>query len=220
MEWLKKLLGEDLYNKVIEALKGKGKDGKDLELLQNDGSYIPKAKFDEKLEEVKTLKGQLDERDKQLKDLAEKAKGNEELTKKIADLQEENKNAVKALEDKLKQQTFEFAVESAINGVKGKDVNPRAIKALLKMENLKIDGEKLIGFEEQITELKKSDAYLFDAGAAGGGANPPGGNKGSKNPWKKESFNMTEQGRIITENPAQAKALIIEAGVNPQLYGL
>lgn len=221
MEWLKKLLGEDLYNKVVEALKGKGKDGKDVELLQNDGNYIPKVKFDEKLEEAKTLKGQLDERDKQLKDLAEKAKGNEDLTKQIADLQEANKNAVTDYENKLKQQAFEFAVESAIGGVKGKDVNPRAIKALLKIENIKLDGEKLIGFEDQITELKKTDAYLFEAGSpSGGGFNPPGGGSGKKNPWKTDSFNLTEQGRTMKENPALAKALIIEAGGNPQIYGL
>lgn len=221
MEWLKKLLGEDLYNKVVEALKGKGKDGKDIELLQNDGNYIPKAKFDEKLEEVKTLKGQLDDRDKQLKDLADKVKGNEDLTKQIADLQEANKNAVKDYEEKLKQQAFDFAVESAINGVKGKDVNPRAIKALLKMDNLKMDGEKLIGFDDQISDLKKTDAYLFEAGASGGGGNPPGGgNKGTKNPWAKDSFNLTEQGKTIRENPALAKSLIVEAGGNPQIYGL
>lgn len=45
---LKQLLGEELYNTVSEALKGKGKDGKDIELvIGNDGSYVPAAKYDD-----------------------------------------------------------------------------------------------------------------------------------------------------------------------------
>ncbi|MFC5468419.1 DUF4355 domain-containing protein [Cohnella suwonensis] len=48
--------------------------------------------------------------------------------------------------------------------------------------------------------------------------NPPGGGGGGKgggqiNPWKKETFNLTEQGRIIRENPELAKQLKAAAGV-------
>ncbi|WP_059050841.1 DUF4355 domain-containing protein [Paenibacillus senegalimassiliensis] len=46
--------------------------------------------------------------------------------------------------------------------------------------------------------------------------NPPGGGGGSKgggqvNPWKQETFNLTEQGRILRENPELAKQLIAAA---------
>lgn len=34
------------------------------------------------------------------------------------------------------------------------------------------------------------------------------------NPWKKETFNLTEQGRIFAEDQAKARALATEAGVN------
>lgn len=42
----------------------------------------------------------------------------------------------------------------------------------------------------------------------------PAGGSGEavKNPWKKETFNLTEQGRIYKENPAQAKELMAAAG--------
>src|SRR5690349_11234354 len=51
---------------------------------------------------------------------------------------------------------------------------------------------------------------------SGGGAQGPLGSNGatgSKNPWLKESWNMTEQGKIFRENPARAKQLAAAVGV-------
>lgn len=46
-ESIKTLLGADLTRQVEEALKGKGKDGKDVDLVVgNDGSFVPADKFD------------------------------------------------------------------------------------------------------------------------------------------------------------------------------
>ena len=39
--------------------------------------------------------------------------------------------------------------------------NNIAVKALLKMENIKMDNDKVIGLTEQIEELKKTNDYLF-----------------------------------------------------------
>lgn len=45
-EGIRTALGEELAKQVEEALKGKGKDGKDLDLVVgNDGSYVPADKF-------------------------------------------------------------------------------------------------------------------------------------------------------------------------------
>ena len=42
IEGIKNLLGEDLTKQVETALKGKGKDGKDVDLvIGNDGSFVP-----------------------------------------------------------------------------------------------------------------------------------------------------------------------------------
>lgn len=43
---------------------------------------------------------------------------------------------------------------------------------------------------------------------------------GFKNPFSKEHFNLTQQGKLIRENPEQARQLIIQAGLNPKTYGL
>lgn len=42
----------------------------------------------------------------------------------------------------------------------------------------------------------------------GGGGGGQGGSGGQKNPWKKETYNLTEQGKILKEDPDLAKQLI------------
>ena len=45
-ESVKTILGEDLSNQVEAALKGKGKDGKDVDLVVgNDGTFVPAEKY-------------------------------------------------------------------------------------------------------------------------------------------------------------------------------
>lgn len=51
------------------------------------------------------------------------------------------------------------------------------------------------------------------SGSVGTGSNPGGdGNQGTKNPWKRETFNLTEQARLLRENPALAAQLKAAAG--------
>lgn len=88
------------------------------------------------------------------------------------------------------------------------------------------DGKPLYGaegvasFDEAIVQFVNASPYksvlLKGSGASGsGGSSNHSGNHGSlvKNPWKQESFNVTEQNRIFIENPAQARAMMKEAGV-------
>jgi hypothetical protein len=58
------------------------------------------------------------------------------------------------------QMKLDNALEMAL--INGKAKNTKAVKALLTMDNIKLDGDKLLGLEEQLTELKKNDPYLFD----------------------------------------------------------
>lgn len=55
---LKEILGEDLFNQVTEQLKGKGPQGKDVELVAtNTGEYVPATKYEalkEKFNKVDT----------------------------------------------------------------------------------------------------------------------------------------------------------------------
>ncbi|GAA5417928.1 hypothetical protein Pryu01_03006 [Paraliobacillus ryukyuensis] len=150
---LKELLGEELYKQVEE------KAGDNKIAVVSDGSYIPKDKFDAVNQEKNDYKKQVGDRDKQINDLSEKAKGNEELTKELDDLKKANQKATEEYENKLKQQSFEYSLKDALSANKVR--NPKAVKALLDTEAIKLDGDKLLGLEEQLNAIKESDPYLF-----------------------------------------------------------
>lgn len=99
-----------------------------------------------------------------------------------------------------------------------------AVKALLRQKGPKVvqdDGDYRAVFETDMGEATistyvetwaRSDeaaAFLPASGKSGSGATGSGGGSGSghANPWKKETFNITEQGRITRENPDLAKRL-------------
>jgi hypothetical protein len=219
---LKELLGDDLYAQVIE----KAGDQK-IDIVSN-GQWFPKERFDAVNNEKKDLKSQLDERDQQLTALQKQAKGNEELQAAIEQLQEDNKKTAEEYQQKLDQQAFDFAIESALRDAKSKNI--KAVKANLNLDGLKLADGKVIGLDEQLTALRESDSYLFEedqkgapslAGrqphdTANSGVHSPTG----KNPFSQDHLNLTEQGHILKSDPEQARKLIIQAGGNPAIYGL
>jgi chromosome segregation ATPase len=176
-----------------------------------------KDEADKAKEDAEEFKSQLSDRDKQLKDLSKKAEGNEDLQEQIKKLQKDNDKVKNDYEQKLAEKTFDFSLEKALANAKAK--NPRAVKALLDREAIKLDGDKLLGLEEQLKSLQESDGYLFGdnepAGLKGRQAHPPGqqdphGYQG-KNPFKKDSFNLTEQAKLYKENPDLYKSLKAQA---------
>jgi hypothetical protein len=204
---LKELLG-DLYTPEIAAKVGDKKIA-----VVSDGNWFPKEKFDAVNTENKQLKETIKTHETQLETLKTQAAGNEALQKQIADLQAANTAATADLQKKLEQQAFDFALEKALDKAKAK--NPKAVKALLSVDKVKIDGENLIGLTEQLDALKKSDAYLFgEEEQGGGGFNPPGGTGGMRNPYDRAAgtFNLTEQARLERDNPTLAAQLAAAAG--------
>lgn len=149
---LKELLGEELYNQVME------KAGDNKIAVVSDGSYIPKQKFDDKLEEIKNLKEDLETRDNQLEEL--KKVDAEGLQQRIQELQEENENTKTEYEQKIQQQTFDYTLKDALSDAKVR--NPKAAKALLDLKSIKLDGDKLLGLDDQLKAIKVSDPYLFE----------------------------------------------------------
>lgn len=52
------------------------------------------------------------------------------------------------------------ALDSALMGAKARDV--RAVKPFLDMSLVKLDGEKVLGLEEQLKGIRESKAFLFE----------------------------------------------------------
>ena len=204
---LKDILGDDLYKQVKEKLG----DAEVIVVDPND-PMVPKRRLDEVITERNRYKEQVAERDTQLADLGAKAKDHDTLRVQIAELQAKNKQAAEDYEKQLKDQRFAFAIERAV--AKADARNVKAVVALLDTSKISLDGENLLGFDEQIAALKKSDPFLFGVDLKGrmpeGTGKPP---KEVPNPWKKESFNLTKQGHILKTDPELAVKLKAEAGV-------
>lgn len=59
--------------------------------------------------------------------------------------------------------------------------------------------------DKAMAHLFKKEQHRYEPHGGGGG--------GSVNPFAKETFNMTEQGKLLKENPEQARSLAAAAGV-------
>lgn len=137
-----------------QALEGvENKDTIIAEIKKGIGlEFIPKAEFNNKNEELKTVKSQLEERDTQLAELKEKAKGNDELTAKIEELEQTNAKQTEELQAQIKAYEVEKNKTEAIlgSGLQFHDVE--IVKGML-------DDEK--DFKEQIKSIAEEKPFLI-----------------------------------------------------------
>lgn len=122
--------------------------------------FIPKTRFDEVNENKKKLEEDLKTRDRQLEDL--KKLNPEKLQQEIEKLQTENKATKEKYEAELKQIQLDNAIEKALVTAKAK--NTKAVKALLDLEKIELDGETIKGLDDQIKKLIEGEdtKFLFD----------------------------------------------------------
>lgn len=177
MEFLKKILSKETYEKVIEEFKGKGKDGKDYEVLPSDGSYIPKFKFDE----VNTQKTNLETERNNLKSELDSLKNSEDDVTKLKEKVTELSNTITENDTKHKEELQNQKLNSALKLAIIEQVqDAEIVSSLIDKTKLTLDenGEKItMGLNEQIESLKQAKPFLFKAangdGEVEGGGTPP-----------------------------------------------
>lgn len=152
---LKELLGEELYNQVIEKAGDKHKIA-----IVSDGTWFPKEKFDEVNTAKKKAEDDLKERDKQLEALSKSAGDNEALKGEIKKLQDENKATAEKYEAEVKSMKIDTALKLAL---KGEVHDADLVASLINKDGIKIkeDGTIESGFEEQVKSLRESKGFLF-----------------------------------------------------------
>jgi len=220
-EKIRTLLGPELTTQVEEKLKGKGKDDKDVDIVVgNDGSFLPSDKAD-------TLR-------------AEKVAAETLATNAVAQLQalKDTGDPEKLKADLLKAQG-ELATLQTSHAKEVTDIRKKGAIALKLVDTFydpadavdRIDLDKVVmnakgeitgGLDDQITEIKTQKPHWVKPGKDDDDETDPtvSGFKpaakplpsASNNPWKKETFNLTEQGRITKSNPALAAKLKAQAG--------
>lgn len=213
-EALKTILGAELATQIETALKGKGKEGKDVDLvIGNDGTFVPADKFD-------TLKSEKAASDKLAKDTADqltalKAAGDP------AQLTADLKTAQDRLKDLQKGHELEVAgirKSNLINmKILDKVFDPADVIGQIDLSKIVLtdSGEIASGLDDQITAVKAKKPHWFkpDSEGSAGGIPPQQGRPAAQtNPWKKDTFNLTEQGRILRDTPDLAATLMGQAG--------
>lgn len=164
--------------------------------------FVPKERFDE-------VSGKLKEANTTIETLKKDNSDNEELQKQV----KEYKEKVTALEIASANTVKEYALKDKLKEAGVVDADYIIYKqGGLEKFTFDKDG-KPVGIDDVVKPLKESSPHLFktepgaDYRPAGGGTPP------AKNPFAKDSFNLTEQGKLLRENPAQAQVLAAAAGV-------
>lgn len=145
-----------------EELKELGLTDEQVATIAEDygKNYVPKGQFNEKNDEVKTLKVEIDTSRKELADLQKANKSNEELTAKIEELKQNAKDRDNEYEKQINEIKLNASVERSLLSAKVK--NAKAVKALLDLKDATLDSDGNIkGLDEQLKTLQKSDPYLF-----------------------------------------------------------
>ncbi|MEE0776911.1 MAG: phage scaffolding protein, partial [Bacillota bacterium] len=133
METLRELLGEELFEAVCVALRGKGHDGRDVELaVANDGSYLPKGKFDALLAENRDLKERLSQGDGMTAVVATLEEEKAVLSQALSEAEEKMATAEASWQSRMDQMTFDHALDNALTEHHVK--NGKAVRALLDMD--------------------------------------------------------------------------------------
>lgn len=174
-------------------------NGKDIE--------AEKEKATTATAELEDVKKQLKEANSTITDLKKSNADNEALQAKVKEYEDTIKTQKADYEAKVRNLTLDSAIEKALSNAGAKHIDLLSTK--IDREKLKIETDgKVTGLDEQISAYKESYKDLFTPKIEGRDPNNNGGGKPPvNNPWSKEHFNLTQQAKILRENPELANQL-------------
>ena len=208
MEFLKAILG-DKYSEFEAAItaynalpENKDKPVKLADL--SSGEYVGIGKYNALVTERDSIQEKLTAAEGTITTLKKDNKDNETLQQTIKTHEGTIQTLKTTYEAKIKEMKIEAAIQAKLTDAKHPDL------LVGKFDKTKLslseDGTQVYGIDEQLTALKEQYKDLFTVDVKG---NPPYNKDktppGVKNPWSKEHFNLTEQGRLLRENPELAK---------------
>ncbi len=142
-------------------------------------TWVPKAKFNEALENEKLAKNQLTATKDQLEELKKSATLTEEQKNQLTTLEAQLNEQKEAHEAEVRKLRLTHEIEKALGQAKAKNIT--ATRALLDEKKIVLgDDGKLAGLREQLEEIQKSNEFLFEVEEQQAPAKPTfGGQKGS-----------------------------------------
>lgn len=165
MEFLKSLFGEG-EALTFEQFTEKAKAAKFNIVNIADGSYISRAKHDDKVntlnQQITDLSGQITQRDTDMEELKGKLSAAQADATKLGDaqtaltaLQTKYDTDKQEYEQKLQKQSYDFLVREKANSLKFTSAAAkRDFIREVTDKGLKIDGENLLGYDDFVTKYK------------------------------------------------------------------
>lgn len=183
MEFLKEILGEELFKQLEAAINtyngNEANKDKQVKLENiNSGNYVSKLKYEDIVQqlsgkniELKTANGLIDE-------LKKGTKGDEDLQSKITTY----KTQIAKLQKELQETKIMSAIKVALLSEKAVDVDYLTYKLNEKLkekgETLELDENNNIkGWNDKLSGLKTQFPSMFEAGTGKGGYQVLGDNR-------------------------------------------
>jgi hypothetical protein len=158
-DWLKTIIGdsytEEIDKKVSTEIGKLFVSKENYDKLNGDKKELEKQVAADK----KTHEEAIAERDKQLEEL--KKADPAALQAKITELQTANTTAKEEYEKNLKATQLSSKLELRL--IKEGAVNTKAVMALLDNSKISLDGENLVGVDDQLRTLKETEKWAFGA---------------------------------------------------------
>lgn len=165
MEFLKEILGEELYSQTKEKVDSYNQEHKDKPIkLANlgEGNYVSKEKFDSKETELSNLKTQIEDANKEIQSY--KDMDIDSIKESASNWETKYNDLVKANEEAKKQSIREERTNAFFDGVEFASESAKAgVIAQFNQKEFKYDEEtgKFQGASEWLEELKKNDVGAF-----------------------------------------------------------
>ena len=155
------------------------------------------------------LKEKLGTADKTIEDLKNANKDNETLQATIKAHEKTIATMKLDYDTKIRDMSINTAIQSKLTDTKYADL----LSGKFDRSKLSVSEDgTVLGIDEQLTAIKETYKDLFTPVVTGKEPyNKEKNPSGIKNPWSKEHFNLTEQGKMLKENPelaAQYKASV------------
>lgn len=170
MDFLKEILGDDLFNQVSTAINAwNGNDANKDKLVKlanlSTGEYVSKGKYDGLAEQLTGKQGELDKANGLIEEMKKATKGNEELQGKITTYE----GQIEQLQAENAEIRLKSAVKVALLSEKAVDVDYLTFKLNEKLkekgETLELDeNDNIKGWDAQLEGLKTQFPNMFETG--------------------------------------------------------
>ena len=153
-EKIKNKIGEELYNKVLE----KGLKPEDFDLV-NDGSWIPKPRFNEVNNKLKATEDKVKTYENQIKDYDKLVSTNKELKGNYDSLKEQHENDLAAKDKEILNVSKRFMVESKLRESGAKHTS--LLMKDIDLEKITVENDNLLGMDPILEGLKTNYGDMF-----------------------------------------------------------